>query len=36
MSAENPDSKDAAVIDRRYSAIFSHLLRLSASQAAEP
>jgi hypothetical protein len=27
MSAEGVDSKRAAVIDRRYSAIFSHLLR---------
>jgi hypothetical protein len=26
MSAEGHDSKDAAVIDRRYSAIFSQLL----------
>jgi hypothetical protein len=27
MSAEGIDSKRAAVRDRRYSAIFSHLLR---------
>ena len=27
MSADGHDSKDAAVIDRRYSAIFSQLLR---------
>jgi hypothetical protein len=31
MSAEGRDSKDAAVIDRRYSAIFSQLRSLSAS-----
>jgi hypothetical protein len=31
MSAEGIDSKRAAVIDRRYSAIFSHLLRAWAN-----
>jgi hypothetical protein len=29
MSAEGHDSKDAAVIDRRYSPIFSQLRRLA-------